>query len=685
MVEQTPAKSSAEARREIERLRAVIRRHDRKYYVENQPEISDPEYDRLYRSLKDLEERFPALITPDSPTQRVAGKPLEGFAVVRHRVPMLSLDNTYSADELREFDARARKLLSGEAVTYVAELKFDGVSVSLTYEKGRFVRGATRGDGERGDDITANLRTIRAIPLTLSAPGAEGSGPRHRLEIPRVMEVRGEVYMPRASFERLNREKEKEGEPLFANPRNGAAGTLKQLDARIVARRNLSIFCYGVEAAEGRRFSTQHEALEFLLQAGFPVNPHFKRCGGIEEVIAYCAQWEGKRKGLGYDTDGMVVKVDDLAQQRRLGVTSKSPRYMIAYKFPAERATTRLEGIEVQVGRTGTLTPVAHLKPVFLAGTTVSRASLHNEDEIRRRDVRVGDWVLIEKAGEIIPQVVEVVKAKRTGREKTFRMPARCPACGAKVYRDEEEVAVRCGSLTCPAQLKERLIHFAQRTAMDIEGLGDALAAQLVDHGLVKDVGDLYGLAGERLLDLERMGEKSARNLLQGVEQSKGRGLARLLFGLGIRHVGSASAEALARHFGSLERIAGAGEEELTGVADVGPVVAASIRDFFRSPENRKVIEKLERAGVKLEEDVPKLLSRRMRGEVVVFTGELSGLTRPEAEGLVRAHGGAVGSLVTRKTTLVVAGESPGSKYEKAKQLGVKIVDETAFKKMIRA
>ena len=662
-------------KREVERLRGLIRRHDRKYYLENAPEVSDAEYDRLYRSLKDLEEKFPALVAQDSPTQRVAGAPLEGFAVARHRVPMLSMDNTYSPEELREFDARVRKFLSGEPVRYTAELKFDGVSVSLAYEKGRFVRGATRGDGEQGDDITANLKTVRAIPLRLEEPR---SGP-----LPRGMEVRGEVFMPRAAFERVNREREKEGEELFANPRNAAAGSLKQLDPRVTARRGLSIFCYGVEAVEGRASATQHEALELLRGMGLPVNPHYKLCAEIEEVIAHCARWETKRKSLGYDTDGMVVKVDDLGQQRRLGVTSKSPRFMIAYKFPAERAVTRLNRIDIQVGRTGTLTPVAHLEPVSLAGTTVSRASLHNEDEIRRKGIRKGDWVVIEKAGEIIPQVVEVVKEKRTGAEKPFRMPSRCPACGAKVQRDEEEVAVRCGSLSCPAQLKERLVHFAQRSAMDIEGLGDALAAQLVAQGRVKDPGDLYLLTGKELLGLERMGEKSAENLLRGIEQSKGRGLARLLFGLGIRHVGSAGAEALARHFGSLERLAAAGQEELTQISEVGPVVAASVHGFFRSPENRKVIGKLERSGVKTEEAAPKRLSKKMEGQTVIFTGELSGLSRSEVEDLVRAHGGAVGSSVTRKTTLVVAGDSPGSKHEKAKQLGVKIIDGEAFRKMI--
>lgn len=676
----------AQARKEIGRLRALIRHHDRKYYVENQPEISDQEYDRLYRSLRDLEEKFPRLITPDSPTQRVAEKPLEKFGVIRHRVPMLSMDNTYSADELKEFDARVRRFLSGAFVEYLVELKFDGVSVSLTYQNGRLTQGATRGDGEQGDDITHNLKVLRAIPLTLSVPGTESrSGTRYRSEIPRLLEVRGEVHMPRASFQRLNRQRKKDGEVLFANPRNAAAGSLKQLDARVVAQRHLSIFCYGVGASEGKSFATQQEALEFLGRIGLPVNPHCKRCADIGEVIAFCNQWESKRKGLGYETDGMVVKVNDLEQQRRLGVTAKSPRYMIAYKFAAERAETQLEAIEVQVGRTGTLTPVAHLKPVFLAGTTVSRASLHNEDEIRRKDVRVGDWVRVEKAGEIIPQVVEVVKSKRTGKEKKFRMPSTCPVCGDKVFRDEEVVAVRCGSLQCPAQLKERLIHFAQRSAMDIEGLGDVMAEQMVAHSIVRDVGDLYGLSEQDLMKLERMGKKSAQNLLRGIEESKGRGLARLIFGLGIRHVGEATAHALGRHFGSMEKLSRAGQQELTGLSEVGPVVADSIHAFFQSADNRKVLERMERAGVRMSEQAPKTVSKRMEGEVVVFTGDLSGFTRAEAEGLVRAHGGAAGSSVTRKTTLVVAGDSPGSKYEKAKQLGVRIVDEAAFKKMIGA
>ena len=672
----TSGSAFSDPKKEAERLRRIIRLHDRKYYVENRPEISDPEYDRLYRSLRDLEQRFPQLVTPDSPTQRIAEKPLKGFAAVRHRLPLQSIDNTYSADELREFDARIRRFLScEEPVPYTVEPKFDGVSVSLTYEKGRFTRGATRGDGEQGDDITANLRVIRAVPLTLETPKPGA--------LPKLMEVRGEVYMPRPAFEALNREKQKQGEPLFANPRNGAAGSLKQLDPRIVARRNLAFFSYGLGAVEGRTFRTQQEILKFLRGAGFPVNPYFKLCRDIEQVIAVCGEWDKQRKKADYDTDGMVIKVDDLETQRRLGRTAKAPRFMIAYKFPAERAVTRLLEIELQVGRTGVLTPVAHLEPVFLAGSTVSRATLHNEDEIRRRDIRVGDWVRIEKAGEIIPQVIEVVKEKRTGKERPFRMPEKCPACGGKVSRDPEEVAVRCESISCPAQLKERLTYFAGRAAMDIEGLGDALAEQLVSSGLVKDPGDLYRLDRKGLLDLERIGEKSADNLLAALSVSKERGLARLILALGIRHIGEATAEALARHFGSLHKLAAANEEELTRLSEVGPVMAESVRRFFRSPANRKVLERMEKAGVRMEETTPRRLSGRMEGQAVIFTGELSGWSRPEAEDLVRAHGGSVGSAVTRKTTLVVAGDSPGSKYEKAKALGVRIIGELEFKKMV--
>ncbi|MCM8794825.1 MAG: NAD-dependent DNA ligase LigA [Candidatus Omnitrophica bacterium] len=665
-----------QVRREIERLRREIRHHDVKYYVENRPEISDQEYDRLLKSLKDLEEKFPQLVTPDSPTQRIGDRPLEMFETVRHRVPMMSLDNTYSADELREFDARVKRFLGEKDVPYVVEPKYDGVSISLTYENGRFTRGATRGDGEQGDDITANLKTIRSIPLTLTWLSGK--------ELPRLVEVRGEVYMPKESFEQMNRQKEKEGEPLFANPRNAAAGSLKQLDPRITAARRLDVFCYGVGALEGPAVSTQHELLEILKEWGLKVNPHYKSCADIEEAIAFCNQWESKRKGLPYDIDGMVIKVDSLQHQRRLGVTARFPRYAISYKFPAERAVTQLMDIEVQVGRTGTLTPVAVLKPVFLAGTTVSRASLHNEDEIKRKGVRIKDWVVIEKAGEIIPQMVEVAKGKPRGT-KHFRMPKKCPVCGGPVVRDPEEVAVRCESVTCPAQLKERLIHFAQRSAMDIEGLGDAMAEQLVAHRLVEDVGDIYSLTEEKILSLERMGEKSARNLLKGIEESKQRGLSRLIFALGIRHVGAAGGQVLAQRFGSLEKLAGASVEELRTIPQVGPVMADSVVQFFRSPQTKRMIEKLKTAGVYFQEKQVREISGRLKGKVVVFTGELAGFTRQEAQDLVRQHGGTIASAVTQKTNLVVVGDSPGSKYDKAKKMGIDIMDEEQFKRLIGA
>lgn len=679
--------SAAQAKKEIERLKKLIRRHDRSYYVENQPQISDPEYDRLYASLKQLEAAFPPLATPDSPTQRVSEKPLAGFKTVRHRLPMLSLDNTYSPDELREFDARVKRFLKGEEPRYVAELKFDGVSVSLTYQNGKLITGATRGDGEEGDDITANLKTIRSIPFSLEPPQKglprPASQTTGRGGLPRLIEIRGEVYMPRASFRKVNREREKAGEILFVNPRNAAAGSLKQLDARITAQRRLDIFCYGIGVVEGLRFETQREVLEALRQMGLKVSPHVKGPLTIEEVVAFSEEWEKKRKSLEYDIDGMVVKVDDLAQQQKLGATAKSPRSMIAYKFQAERALTQLIDIEVNVGRTGTLTPVAILKPVFLAGTTVARASLHNEDEIQRKDIRVGDWVMVEKAGEIIPQVVQVMAEKRTGRERIFRMPVKCPVCAGQVFRDPEEVALRCESVACPAQLKERITHFAQRSAMDIEGLGDALARQLVSLGLVHDCGDIYHLSKEKLLRLERMGEKSADNLLKGIAASKERSLNRLLFALGVRHVGETGAQVLARHFGSLEKLAKADLETLTDLSEVGPVMAGALHNFFKIPETKKVLEKLKAAGVRAEGKAPCLISRRLAGQTVVFTGGLSTLPRAQAQELVRLHGGKVGGGITKKTTWVVTGEAAGSKLEKARSLGVKILDEAAFKKMI--
>jgi len=666
---------NSDAKEEIGSLRDQIRLHDRLYYVENNPKISDHEYDLLLKRLEKIEKENPELITPDSPTQRVAGEPVGGFAVVEHKAQMLSMDNTYNHDELREFDERVKKNLGGEKYEYLVELKIDGVSVALNYESGRFVRGATRGDGFKGDDITVNLRTIRSIPLILE--------PQNGAEIPRFMEVRGEVYMKHKSFEKINKGKEKAGEELFANPRNAAAGSLKLLDPRAVARRGLDIFMHSFGYSEGTHFNSQYELLDKLKSFGFRVNPNYKKCADIEEALKFCDIWKNKREGLEYDIDGMVVKVNSFAQQKRLGATAKSPRWMIAYKYPAERVETKLLDIRVQVGRTGALTPVAVLEPIFVAGTTVTHASLHNQDEIERKDVRVGDIVIIEKAGEIIPQVVEVIKSKRTGAEKKFEIPKKCPACGAPAKREEGEVAFRCENVFCPAQIKENIIHFASRTAMDIEGLGEAMVDQLVDKKLIRDYGDIYYLKFEQLRALERMGDKSAKNLLDGIENSKSGRLNRLIYALGIRHVGEHIANVLAKRFRSMAKLSEQTIESLTGVQEIGPVVAESICDFFRNPASKKVLEKLSKAGIKMAENGPAGISSKLEGRSFVFTGELKNYSRPDAEQLVRDLGGTASSSVGKKTDFVVIGENPGSKYDKAKKLGVKIISEKEFEKII--
>ena len=657
---------------EIKKLRQIIDHHDRRYYVENKPEVSDHEYDRLMKELEKLERGHPELVTPDSPTQRVSGEILEGFETVEHRETMLSMDNTYSAGEIREFDKRVKKNLEVDKLDYVVELKIDGVSVSLLYEKGRFVQGATRGDGFKGDNATVNLKTIRSLPLIIAAR-----------KFPDLFEARGEVYMPRKSFERINKEKEKLDEDLFANPRNAAAGSLKLLDSSMVAKRYLSMWIYGVGYVKGAGFKTQSEALSFLKEAGFRTNPYIKKCHSIEEVISYCDSWEKKKDSLGYDIDGMVIKVDSFSYQKALGRTSKSPRWMIAYKFPAERKETILEDIIVQVGRTGTLTPVAMLKPVELSGSIVARATLHNQDEIMRKDIRIGDHVIIEKAGEIIPQVVEAIKKKRTGREKKFSMPKKCPACSSKVESVEGEVALRCENLSCPAQLKERVKHFASRQAMDIEGMGEAIVNQLVDKKLIEDYGDIYGLKLDEVTDLERMADKSASNLINAIEKSKSNELNRLVFGLGIRHVGVRAAWVLASRFNSLDKIASLETEELEAINEIGPVMAKSIYNFFRNKENKKVIEKLRRAGVRTENREPKTENQKLESKTFVVTGALEGYSRQEIEELIRKMGGNASSSVSRKTDFLVAGKEPGSKLDKAKKLGVRVINEDAFNKMI--
>lgn len=668
--------TNQEAKKEIARLKKEIAGHDRLYYVMAKPEITDQEYDALYRRLKDMETEFPDLVTADSPTQRVGGEPIKGFRAVRHILPMMSLDNTYSAEEIREFDERVKKNLKGIAVEYVVELKFDGVSISLLYENGAWVVGSTRGDGFEGDDVTNNLKTIRSIPLSFSDECKK---------IPKRTEVRGEVYLTKRAFDAINREKERSGEETFANPRNAAAGSLKLLDPKIAAKRHLDLYIWGIGHCEGIDFKTHVEVLEYLKKAGFRVNPHYKVCKDIEEVISYCNTWASKRDGLEFEIDGMVIKVNDLAQRERLGVTSKSPRWAIAYKYPAEQAMTELEDIIVQVGRTGTVTPVAILKPVHLSGSTVSRATLHNFDEIERLGVCVGDKVYVEKSGEIIPKVLRVAKEKRTGKERPFHIPIKCPVCGSKLVRPEGEVAVRCENMGCPAQIKEAILHFASRDAMDIDGMGEAIVEQLVNAKLIKDYGDIYYLKFEDVMKLERMAEKSASNLMNAIEASKTKDLNKLIFALGIRHVGEHAAWVLASRFGTLENVMKAGEDELTATDEIGPVMAGSIHAFFRTSGNIAIIKKLKGAGIDMKMTAPaEGVSRTLEGKTVVVTGTLKSFSRSEAEGLIRKLGGNPSSSVSKNTDFVVVGNEPGSKADKARALGVRVIDEEEFKKIAK-
>lgn len=661
-------------KKELEKIRSEIRGHDYLYYVRDMPVISDQEYDRLYRRLKDIEREHPELVTYDSPTQRVSGEPAKGFSEAKHLAPMTSLDNTYSADEIREFDDRVRKNLKGEDPEYVVELKFDGVSISLLYERGAWIRGATRGDGASGDDVTNNLKTIRSIPMSLIA----GEDPA-----PSVMEVRGEVYMTKKVFEKINRDKERSGEEPFANPRNAAAGSLKLLDPKLVASRHLNVFVWGSGHYEGVYFTTHAEILEYLKRAGFRVNPYYKICDTIGEVIAYCDSWETKRDALEFDVDGMVIKVNNLAHRERLGFTSKSPRWAIAYKFQAQKAVTEVRDIIVQVGRTGAVTPVALLKPVRLSGSTVSRATLHNFDEIERLDVRIGDKVHIEKSGEIIPKVLDVVRQARTGKEKVFHTPAICPACGSRLIRAVDEVALRCENPGCHAQIKEAVLHFASRNAMDVEGMGDAIVSQLVEKGLVKDCGDIYNLKLEDIMGLERMARKSAQNLVDAIKESKTNDLSRLIFGLGIRHVGERSGWVLAEHFGSIDALKKASIEDLTAIREIGPVAAASIHTFFKDKRGLQILEKMEASGVRMSQPKASPITKKLDGKTVVITGALKFFTRSEAEAMVRRLGGNASSSVSKSTDLLVCGDEAGSKLDKAKALGVKVITEEEFKKLI--
>ena len=668
-------KSKSAVKAKIEKLRKTIREHEYRYYVLDDPKISDAEFDKLMNQLKALEAKYPDLVTPDSPTQRVGGSPREGFQTVRHKRPMLSLDNAFSYDELREFDRRVRELAGRDRVEYVAEHKFDGLSMSLQYEGGVFARGVTRGDGTTGEDVTPNVRAIRSVPLRVD------SATLKKLPLAADFEVRGEIIMPRSAFEELNRQQEEQGGKRFANPRNAAAGAVRVLDPAITASRRLDFYAYMLLAGDRVPVKRHSDALEALAKLQFKVSRDWKLCRTLDEVLKYCEAWESRREKLPYEIDGIVIKVNDIALQEELGFTAKAPRWAVAYKYPAHQATTVVKDIQVNVGRTGVLTPVAILEPVQVGGVTVSRSTLHNMDEVQRLGVQIGDTVLIERAGEVIPHVLKVVKEGKNRRP--FVMPKECPVCGTKIHKAEGEVAYRCVNAACPAKLKESLLHFAGRHAMNIDGLGAKIVDQLVDKGLVKDFADLYSLKLEQLAGLERMAEKSAQNLLDEIEASKSNSLARLIYALGIPFVGERTAQLLAEHFGSLDKLASATVEELSEVPEVGPKVAASIVEFFSEPANRKLVEKLRKAGLKFTEERKAPRDSRLAGKTFVFTGALAHRSREEAEELVVSHGGKISSSVSKKTDYVVVGSEPGSKYDKAKSLGVTILDEAQFEKLL--
>lgn len=657
----------SQAHKRADELRHLIEQHNYSYYVLDNPEVPDAEYDRLMRELEGIETDYPKLVTPDSPTQRVSGTPQEGFETVRHRVPMLSLGNAFSDDEVADFQRRVEQGLERNDIIYVAEPKLDGVAISLTYEEGLLTTAATRGDGERGEDVTANVRTIRAIPLKLHATGW-----------PALLEVRGEIYMPRAGFDAFNRSALKQGDKPLVNPRNGAAGSLRQLDPQLTAKRPLALFAYATATREGLP-NTQFEALNRLRDWGFPVNPEIRQVEGLSGCLEYHEQLAAKRPTLGYDIDGVVYKVDRFDQQGFLGFISKAPRWALAHKFPAEEEITRLLAIDIQVGRTGALTPVARLEPVFVGGVTVTNATLHNEDEIRRKDVRVGDWVVVRRAGDVIPEVARAIHQKRESDLPEFHMPDFCPECDSAVERVEGEAVARCtGALICPAQLKHGIRHFATRKAMDIEGLGDKLVDQLVEQDMVKTVVDLYRLSLEQIASMERMGGKSAANLLKALESSKKPGLDRLLYALGIREVGEVTAKSLATHFGTMQALADASEEDLVEVSDVGPIVASHVASFFEQARNRRVIEDLQDAGVEWQPLEDKGGEKPLAGETWVLTGALS-MPRIQAKNLLESLGAKVSGSVSGKTSTLLAGEAAGSKLTKAQKLGVKVISESDF------
>jgi DNA ligase (NAD+) len=671
--------ASKDVEKKIEALREKIRHHEYLYYVLDQPAISDTEFDKLMRQLKDLEAEHPELLTADSPTQRVGGKPREGFVKVRHSSPMLSLDNTYNEDELRDWERRVHELSGRKDVDYVCELKLDGMSLALIYEDGKLVRGITRGDGTVGEDVTLNVRTVRSVPLSISKDKLKRAG------IPAEFEVRGELLMPTAAFKKVNEERERKGLPIFANPRNFTAGTVRQLDANVTAERRMDFFPY-ILLENGRTYFDHHsKTLHALDAAGFKVNQNHKLVHGIDEAWTFIREWEEKRESLPYEIDGIVLKVDRTALQDELGFTGKAPRWAIAYKYAARAGITKLEDIRVQVGRTGKLTPVAMLAPVLIGGTTVRNATLHNMDEIERLGVKIGDWVQVERGGDVIPKVAKVIDDKDHPRgTRDFKMPEKCPVCGNEVVRTEGEVDYRCVNANCPAKLRETILHFASRGIMNIDGMGDALVNQLTEHGLVKNVADIYKLTKADLLSLERMGEKSAQNILDEIENSKKLPLERVIYGLGIRMVGERTAQFLAEHFGSMEALEKAGVEELQNVNEVGPRIAESIMEFFGIAANRKLVGRLREAGLTLTGQ-KKLRGTKLAGKTFVLTGTLAHFTRDEAKKMIEDSGGKVTGSVSKKTDYVVAGADAGSKLDKAKELGVKVIDEKEMEGIVTA
>ncbi|MCR4287013.1 MAG: NAD-dependent DNA ligase LigA [Deltaproteobacteria bacterium] len=663
------------AKEEIERLRSELNGHNYRYYVLDSPVVSDAEYDRLMRGLEELEGKFPSLVTPDSPTQRVGAAPIQEFGTVAHTIPMLSLNNVFSDDEAREFDERIKKYLkldSNENIEYCAEPKLDGLAVELIYENGRFIKGSTRGDGYIGEDVTQNLRTVRSIPLTLTT---KGRGLKK-------IETRGEVFLPLEGFRKLNKEREKKGLGLFANPRNAAAGSLRQLDPKVTAERPLDIFCYGIGDIKGPSFKTHLETLEYMKSLGLKVNPHVRLVNDIAGALEYRREMEKKRETLAYELDGIVLKVNSIELQARLGTLIRSPRWAVAYKFAPKQETTRLKEIIVGVGRTGALTPVAVLEPIEVGGVTIERATLHNQDEIDRKDIRVGDYVVVQRAGDVIPEVVAVIKERRPKDAKKFEMPSTCPECNAKAEKTGAIHFCTAG-LSCPAQLKEAIKHFTSKRALDIEGLGHMHIEQFFSEGLIKDVADIYNLKKEDVLRLERWGEKSVENLLRAIEKSKRPKLERFIYGLGVRDVGERMAGVLAKTFKDMKALMLASEEALLEIRDIGPETAKSIVRFFRERQNRAVLEKLEKAGVKPEGPKAEALKGRLAGRTFLFTGTLESLSRDEAKDLVQAEGGMAATGISKKVDYVVAGKEPGTKFTKAKELGVKIIGEEEFRKML--